>query len=188
MDKRRVVITGVGLVTPLGTGTEKSWKGFTEGRSGIRKISQFDPSPLLCQIAGEVPDFEIDRYIEIKEQKKMDRFIHMGIAASVMAVEDSGIKITEHNAERVGTIVGAGMGGLPAIERYSKILKERGYKKVSPFFIPMTIINLTAGQISIRFGAKGPNSAVATACASGTHAIGDSFKIIKRGDADVMIT
>jgi 3-oxoacyl-[acyl-carrier-protein] synthase II len=118
----------------------------------------------------------------------MDRFIHMGIAASVMAVEDSGIKITEHNAERVGTIVGAGMGGLPAIERYSKILYERGYKKVSPFFIPMTIINLTAGQISIRFGAKGPNSAVATACASGTHAIGDSFQIIKRGDADVMIT
>jgi 3-oxoacyl-[acyl-carrier-protein] synthase II len=188
MDKKRVVVTGVGLVTPLGTGTEKSWNGFTEGRSGIRKISHFDPSSLLCQIAGEVPDFEIDRFIEIKEQKKMDRFIHMGIAASVMAVEDSGIKITEHNAERVGTIVGAGMGGLPAIERYSKILYERGYKKVSPFFIPMTIINLTAGQISIRFGAKGPNSAVATACASGTHAIGDSFQIIKRGDADVMIT
>ncbi len=188
MDKRRVVVTGTGLVTPLGTGTEKSWKGFTEGRSGIRKITHFDSSSLLCQIAGEVPDFEIDRFIEIKEQKKMDRFIQLGLAASVMAVEDSGLQITESNAERIGTIVGAGMGGLPAIERYSKLLDEKGYKKVSPFFIPMTIINLAAGQISIRFGAKGPNSAVATACASGSHAIGDSFKIIKRGDADVMIT
>lgn len=188
MSKRRVVVTGVGMITPLGTGTEQSWNGLLEGRSGIRRITHFDPSEFQCQIAGEVPDFEIDRFIEIKEQKKMDRFIHLGLAAAVIAVEDSGIKVSDNNAERVGVLAGAGMGGLPAIEYYGNVLKEKGAKRVSPFFIPMTIINLLAGQISIRFGAKGPNSAVATACASGTHAIGDSFKIIQRGDADVMIT
>jgi len=184
---RRVAVTGVGMLTPLGTGTEKSWEGLVKGRSGVRRITQFDPVGLPCQIAGEVPDFEIDQFIESKEQKKMDRFIHLGLAAATMAMEDSGLKITENNSHRVGITVGAGIGGLPAIERYSKILNEKGHKKISPFFIPMTIINLISGQISIRFGAKGPNSAVATACASGTHSIGDSFKIIQRRDADVMI-
>jgi 3-oxoacyl-[acyl-carrier-protein] synthase II len=188
MKKRRVVVTGLGLITPLGTGTEKSWQGLIEGRSGIRRITRFDPSWLSCQIAGEIPDFDVDQFIEFKEQKKMDRFIHLGLAASIMAVEDSGLKISSNNSNRVGTIVGAGIGGLPAIEHYGRILYEKGYKRITPFFIPMTIINLAAGQISIYFGAKGPNSAVATACASGTHAIGDSFKIIQRGDADAMIT
>lgn len=188
MPDRRVVITGVGLVTPLGTGTEKSWKGFIEGRSAVRRINSFDPSGLPSQIAAEVLDFEVDRFVEAKEQKKMDRFIHLGLAAATMAVEDAKLEITESNAERVGVIVGTGIGGLPAIEHYSKVLNEKGHKRISPFFIPMTIINLASGQISIRFGAKGPNSAVATACASGTHSIGDAFRLIRSGVADVMIT
>ncbi|RJQ50675.1 MAG: beta-ketoacyl-[acyl-carrier-protein] synthase II [Nitrospiraceae bacterium] len=185
--KRRVVITGVGMITPLGADTEKSWKGLIEGRSGIRRITHFNPDGLPCQIAAEVPDFEIDRFIEIKEQKKMDRFIHFGLAAATMAMEDAGLKVTEDNADRIGVIVGAGIGGLSAIEHYKEILLEKGAKRVSPFFIPMTIINLTSGQISIRFGVKGPNSAVATACATGTHSIGDAFKLIQHGVADAMI-
>jgi len=185
--KRRVVITGVGMVTPLGTGTEKSWKGLLEGRPAVRKITHFDPEGLPCQIAAEIPDFEIDRFIETKEQKKMDRFIHLGLAAATMAMEDSGLKVTESNADRIGVIVGSGIGGLSAIEHYNQVLLEKGPKRVSPFFIPMTIINLAAGQISIRFGAKGPNSAVATACATGTHSIGDAFKLIQNGIADAMI-
>ena len=188
MNKRRVVVTGVGLITPLGTGTEKSWKNLLDGRSGIRKITQFDATHFTCQVAGEVPDFEINQFIEIKEQKKMDRFIHFAFAAAKMAVEDSGLKITKDNADRIGVLVGSGIGGLSAIEHYHTILLEKGPKRISPFFIPMLIINLAAGQISIHFGAKGPNSAVATACASGTHSIGDAFKIIKRGEADAMIS
>lgn len=187
MTRRRVVITGVGMVSPLGTGTEKSWNGLIEGRSGVAGITHFDPAGYPCQIAAEVKDFNIDDYIDIKEQKKMDRFIHFALAASSMAMEDSGLIITADIAEKVGVIVGAGMGGLPAIERYAKILNEKGPKRITPFFIPMTIINLAAGQISIRFGAKGPNSAVVTACASGTHSIGDSFKLIQNNIADVMI-
>lgn len=185
--KRRVVVTGVGLITPLGTGTEKSWKGLLEGRPAIRTISHFNPEGLPCQIAGEIPDFEIDRFIDLKEQKKMDRFIHLGLSAATLAMEDSGFKVSEGNADRVGVIVGAGIGGLSAIEHYNQVLLEKGPKRVSPFFIPMTIINLTSGQISIRFGAKGPNSAVSTACATGTHSIGDAFKLIQHGVADTMI-
>ena len=188
MNKRRVVVTGVGLITPLGTGTEKSWENLLDGRSGIRKITQFDATHFPCQVAGEVPDFEINQFIEIKEQKKMDRFIHFAFAAAKMAVEDSGLKITKDNADRIGVLVGSGIGGLSAIEHYHTVLLEKGPKRISPFFIPMLIINLAAGQISIHFGAKGPNSAVATACASGTHSIGDAFKIIKRGEADAMIS
>lgn len=188
MNKRRVVVTGVGLITPLGTGTKKSWQNLLDGRSGVRKITQFDATHFPCQVAGEVPDFEINQFIEIKEQKKMDRFIHFAFAAAKMAVEDSGLKITKDNADRIGVLVGSGIGGLSAIEHYHTILLEKGPKRISPFFIPMLIINLAAGQISIHFGAKGPNSAVATACASGTHSIGDAFKIIKRGEADAMIS
>lgn len=175
------------MITPLGTGTQKSWEGIIEGRSAIRKTTHFDTEGFPCQISGEVPDFNIDDFIEKKEQKKMDRFIHLGLAAATLAMEDSGLKVTDNNAERIGVIVGAGVGGLSTIERYTKILNERGPKRVTPFFIPMTIINLIAGHVSIRFGAKGPNLAVATACASGTHAIGDSFKLIQRGLADAMI-
>ncbi len=185
--RRKVVVTGVGMISPLGTGTEKTWKGLLDGRSGIRKITQFDSTGFPCQIAGEVQDFEVDRFIEIKEQKKMDRFIHLGIAAAIMAMDDSKLKITNDNAERVGVIVGSGMGGLSSIERYHSVILEKGPKKVTPFFIPMVIINLAAGQIAIRCGVKGPNSAVATACASGTHSIGDAFRIIQRGEVDAMI-
>jgi 3-oxoacyl-[acyl-carrier-protein] synthase II len=187
MDPRRVVITGLGLITPLGIGVEKSWSGLTEGRSGIVRISRFDASAFQTQIAGEVDGFDPEDYIEPKEVKKMDRFIHFGVAAASMALEDSGLKIDEGNAARVGVFVGAGMGGLPAIEHYHKVLLEKGPRRITPFFIPMLIINLAAGQISIKFGAKGPNSAVATACATGSHAIGDAFKVIQRGDADAMI-
>jgi 3-oxoacyl-[acyl-carrier-protein] synthase II len=187
MKQRRVVVTGLGMITPLGTGNEKSWKGLIEGHSAVNKITHFDTEGYPCQIAAEVSDFDIDQFIDTKDQKKMDRFIHLGLGAATLAMEDSGLKVTEQNADRVGVIVGAGVGGLPAIERYEKILLEKGPKRVSPFFIPMTIINLTAGHISIRFGAKGPNSAVATACASGTHAIGDACKLIQYGSADAMI-
>lgn len=187
MARKRIVITGIGMVSPTGTGTEKSWEGLIQGRSAIRRITHFDPEGFPCQIAAEVNDFEVENFIDTKEQKKMDRFIHLGIAAASMAMENSGLKMTGDNADRVGVIVGSGIGGLPAIEKYNQILLEKGHKRVSPFFIPMTIINLVSGQISIRYGAKGPNSAVATACATGTHSIGDAFKLIQEGVADAMI-
>ncbi|NCO83701.1 MAG: beta-ketoacyl-[acyl-carrier-protein] synthase II [Nitrospirae bacterium CG_4_10_14_3_um_filter_44_29] len=187
MEKRRVVVTGVGLVTPLGIGAEESWKGLIEGRSGIRKLTRFDASAFATQIAGEVEGFNPEDYIEPKEVKKMDRFIHLAIAASDMAVKDSGLKITDSNAESVGVTIGSGMGGLPAIEHYHSVLLEKGPRRITPFFIPMLIINLAGGHVSMKHGAKGPNSAVATACATGSHSIGDAFKIIQRGDADAMI-
>ncbi len=187
MTKRRVVVTGLGLITPLGIGVEKSWNGLVQGKSGIRKITQFDASAFHTRIAGEVEGFNPEDYMEPKEVKKMDRFIHFGLAAATMAMEDSRLKINDGNAARAGVFVGAGLGGLPAIERYHKVLLEKGPKRITPFFVPMLIINLAAGQISIKYGAKGPNSAVATACATGSHSIGDAFKVIQRDDADVMI-
>jgi 3-oxoacyl-[acyl-carrier-protein] synthase II len=187
MDNRRVVVTGIGLVTPLGIGVQPAWENLVQGKSGIRKITQFDASAFQTQIAGEVEGFNPEDYIEPKEVKKMDRFIHFALAATKMAMDDSGFKIDDSNAERVGVIVGSGMGGLPAIEHYHSVLLQKGPKRITPFFIPMLIINLASGQISIKYGAKGPNSAVVTACATGTHAIGDAFRIIQRGDADAMI-
>ncbi|MEO5359606.1 MAG: beta-ketoacyl-ACP synthase II [Nitrospirota bacterium] len=187
MEKKRVVITGLGMITPLGIGVEKSWNAAIAGVSGIGRITRYNDPNLPVQIAGEVKDFVPEDYIHPKEVKKMDRFIHFAMAASEMALNDSGLKITEENAERVGVLIGSGIGGLPAIEHYHKAYLEGGHRKVSPFFIPMLIINLAAGNVSLRYGAKGPNSAVATACASGNHAIGDAYKIIKRGEADAMI-
>lgn len=187
MEKKKVVVTGVGIITPLGIGIEATWKGLIEGRSGISRITHFDPSNFATQIAGEVKGFNPEDYIEAKEIKKMDRFIHFAIAASDMAVKDSGLNMSEENPERIGVIIGSGIGGLPAIEHYHSVLIEKGPRRITPFFIPMLIINLASGQVSIRLGAKGPNSAVATACATGSHAIGDAYKIIQRGDADVMI-
>ncbi len=187
MEKRRVVVTGLGLVTPLGIGVEKSWEGLVQGRSGIRRITHFDSSQHATQIAGEVEGFNPEDYIEPKEIKKMDRFIHLGVAAATMAMDDAQLKIDESNAARVGVYVGAGMGGLTTIEHYHKVLLEKGPRRITPFFIPMLIINLAAGQISIRFGAKGPNVAPTTACATGSHAIGDALRVIERGDADAMI-
>jgi 3-oxoacyl-[acyl-carrier-protein] synthase II len=184
---RRVVVTGLGIISPLGTGIEKSWGGLIEGRSGIGDITRFDASGFSVRIAGEVSDFSAADYIERKEIKKMDLFIQYAVAAAKMAVEDAGLAITEKNAERVGVYIGSGIGGLPAIEKWHDVLKEKGPDRVTPFFIPMVIINLASGQASIVLGAKGPNSSAVTACATGNNCIGDAFKIIERGDADVMV-
>ncbi len=183
---RRVVVTGVGVVSALGTGVEKNWAAITSGQSGIDKITRFDASDLATQIAGEVKDFVAEDFIDKKEVKKMDLFIQYGLAAAEMAFKDSGLEITDENAERVGVLVGSGLGGLPAIEEYHQVLLERGYKRISPFFIPMLIINLAPGQISMKYGAKGPNLSSVSACATGTHSIGDAYHMIARGDADAM--
>jgi 3-oxoacyl-[acyl-carrier-protein] synthase II len=185
---RRVVVTGVGVISALGTGVEKNWTALMQGKSGIDRITRFDASELPTQIAGEVKDFNPEEFIDKKEVKKMDLFIQYGLAAAELAMADSGLVVSEENAERVGVLVGAGLGGLPAIERYHSAMLEGGYKKVSPFFIPMLIINLAPGYISMRFGAKGPNLSSVSACATGTHSIGDAFRMIQRGDADAMIT
>ncbi|MBI3398101.1 MAG: beta-ketoacyl-ACP synthase II [Deltaproteobacteria bacterium] len=185
--KRRVVVTGMGIISPMGTGIEKNWKGIVEGKSGIRRITRFDVSNFPVQIAGEVPDFNPEEFIEKKEIKKMDTFIHYAVAASIMAAKDAGLEITSENAERVGVYIGSGIGGLPAIEHWHNVLKEKGPDRITPFFIPMVIINLASGQVSIQLGAKGPNSSAVTACATGNNSIGDAFKIIERGEADVMI-
>jgi len=186
---KRVVVTGVGLVTPLGTGTEKSWNNLIAGQSGIARISHFDAEAtgMACTIAGEVKDFDVEAFINKKDARKMDTFIHYGIAAASMALEQSGLEITEENAERVGVVIGSGIGGMPAIERTMRAYEQGGARKISPFFIPMTIINMVSGWVSMNTGAKGPNTATVTACATGTHAIGDAFAIIARGDADAMI-
>jgi 3-oxoacyl-[acyl-carrier-protein] synthase II len=184
---RRVVVTGVGVVSALGTGTEKNWTALMQGKSGIDLITRFDASEFPTKIAGEVKDFNPEDFIDKKEIKKMDLFIQFSLAAAELAMKDSGLQITDENAERVGVLVGAGLGGLPAIERYHQAMTEGGYKKISPFFIPMLIINLAPGQISIKYGAKGPNVSSVSACATGTHSIGDAFRMIQRGDADAMI-
>jgi 3-oxoacyl-[acyl-carrier-protein] synthase II len=185
--KRRVGITGLGLVTPLGIGVEKTWQALCAGQSGVGRITRFDVGDYPVQIAAEVKDFDPAAYIEKKEVKKMDTFIHYAVAASLMSMEDSGYKVSPDNADRVGVYVGSGIGGLQAIEEWHKVLLDKGPRRVTPFFIPMTIINLASGQIAIRIGARGPNSCAVTACATGNNCIGDAFRIIQRGDADAMI-
>ena len=175
------------MLSPLGIGTDQSWRAIREGRNGISRIEQFDTTGFNCRIAGEVKDFDPAQFIERKEIKKMGRFIQFGIAASEFALAQSGLKIDSQNAERVGVVIGSGIGGFEVIEREHRTLLEKGPSRISPFFIPATIINLAAGCVSIRTGAKGPNSATATACTTSAHSIGDSFKIIQRNDADVMI-
>jgi len=184
---RRVVVTGIGVVSPLGTGNRKNWDALLAGVSGIDRLTRFDASDFPVQIAGEVKDFNPEDFIEKKEIKKMDLFIQYALAAAQFAMEDSGLQITEENAERVGVLVGAGLGGLPTIEKYHTALLDGGYKKISPFFIPMLITNLAPGHISIKFGAKGPNVSSVSACATGTHSIADAYQMIRRGDADDMI-
>jgi 3-oxoacyl-[acyl-carrier-protein] synthase II len=184
---RRVVITGVGAVSPLGTGNAKNWDALIAGKSGLGFITRFDTEDFPIKIAGEVRDFNAEEFIDKKEVKKMDLFIQYAMAAAHFAMEDSGLQVTEENAERVGVLVGAGLGGLTTIEKYHSALQEGGYKKISPFFIPMLIINLAPGHISIKYGAKGPNVSSVSACATGTHSIGDAFHMIARGDADAMI-
>ncbi len=186
---KRVVVTGVGLVTPLGTGTDKTWNNLISGKSGIARISHFDAEAagMACTIAGEVNDFDVNAFINKKDARKMDRFIHFGVAAADLALKQSGLEITDENAKRVGVVIGSGIGGMPAIERTMRAYEKGGPRKISPFFIPMTIINMVSGWVSMLTGAKGPNTATVTACATGTHAIGDAFEIIARGDADAMI-
>ena len=184
---RRVVVTGLGLICGVGNSTEEVWKALLAGKSGVARISGFDPSNFACQIAAEVKNFDPLNYIEKKELKKMGRFIHLAIAATDEAVKMSGLKITPENAEHVGVHIGSGIGGFDIIEREHAALMEGGPRKISPFFIPAAIINLAAGQVSMRYGAKGPNEATATACTTSAHSVGDSFRIIQHNDADVMI-
>src|SRR5260370_4193605 len=186
MTKRRVVITGIGLISPLGIGNDATWQGLLEGKSGIGCITKFDPTNFACKIAGEVKGFNPEDWIEKKEVKKSDTFIHYAIAAAQMAVDDSGIDTRKEDADRFGVIIGSGIGGLPRIEEMHKKMLERGPSRISPFFIPGLIVNLASGHISIRFNCRGPSSAPATACATGAHAIGDAFKIIQRDEADLM--
>jgi len=184
---RRVVVTGIGLICAVGNKTEEVWQNLLAGKSGIRRITHFDTSAYACQIAAEVRDFDPFKFIEKKEVKKMARFIHFAIAASDEALAMSRLKITPENAEMVGVHIGSGIGGFDVIEREHTNLMEGGPRKISPFFIPAAIINLAAGQVSMRYGAKGPNEATATACTTSAHSVGDSFRIIQHGDADVMI-
>jgi 3-oxoacyl-[acyl-carrier-protein] synthase II len=184
---RRVVVTGIGLVSPLGTGLETNWKSVVEGRGGIGPITKFDTTGYTSRIAGEVKGFDPLDYTDAKEARKMDPFIQYAVGASELAVVDSGISREQLEGPRTGVYVGSGIGGIGLIEQTHKVLMEKGPGRVSPFFLISTIINEASGQISIRFRAKGPNSATATACSTGTHAIGDSFLIIRRGDADIMI-
>lgn len=185
--RRRVAVTGVGLVSPLGVGTEPTWDGLMAGKVGIGPITRFDASEYPCRIAGEVPGFDPLDYVDRKEVKKSDTFIHYGIAASDFAVRDSGLAFEADEAERVGVIIGSGIGGLPLIESMHKLLLERGPGRVSPFFIPGLIVNMAAGQVSIRYGAKGPNESPCTACTTGLHAVGDAYRKIQHDYADVMI-
>jgi 3-oxoacyl-[acyl-carrier-protein] synthase II len=184
---RRVVVTGIGLVSSLGIGTAETWEGLLAGRSGIGRITKFDAKDFATQIAGEVRGFDPLKFVEKKDVKKMDIFIQYAIAAAQFAMDDSGMKIDPSTAPRVGVSIGSGIGGFTTIEREHKALLEGGPRKISPFFIPSAIINLAAGQVSIRFGAKGPNSATCTACSASAHAIGDAYEVIRRGAADAMI-
>jgi 3-oxoacyl-[acyl-carrier-protein] synthase II len=177
----------MGIVSPLGIGLEENWAAICQGKSGIGPITKFDTTEYPCKIAGEVKNFDPGLYIDKKDQKKMDIFIQFSLAAGTMAIKQSGLIIDDTTADRVGVLVGSGLGGLQTIEKYHSMLLESGPKKVSPFFVPMLIVNLAPGQISIYFGCRGPNSSVVTACATGNHSIGEAFRIIQRGDADAMI-
>ncbi len=187
IPQRRVVVTGVGMLAPVGTGTEAVWEAIKEGKCGIGRIQSFDASAFNCQIAGEILDFDPLQFVDKKELKKVGRFIQFALAAAEFAMKSANLQITPEIAENAGVYIGSGIGAFEIIEREHKNLLEKGPGRISPFFIPATIVNLAAGHVSIRFGAKGPNSATATACTSGAHAIGDSFRIIQRGDADIMI-
>jgi 3-oxoacyl-[acyl-carrier-protein] synthase II len=187
MSRRRVVVTGLGLVSPVGIGVEPSWQSLVAGRSGIGPITQFDASTYPTRIAGEVKNFEPGDFMDKKEARRNDRFIQLGLAAADMAVKDSGLDLDKEDPEQIGCIVGAGMGGLGTIEENRTLLTDRGLKRLSPFFIPSLIINLAPGQISLRYGFKGPNFSTVSACATGNHSIGDALLYIERGLADVMV-
>ncbi len=187
MQNKRIVVTGIGVVSPVGVGKADYWNSLIAGVSGIGRITHFDPTDFDVQIAAEVKGFDVTKWIDRKESRRMDRFVQFGVAAALDAIEDAGLKITSTNAERVGVLVGSGIGGLRTLEDQCRVLVESGPSKISPFLIPMMIADMASGHISIITGAKGPNSTVVTACATGAHALGDSLEIIRRGAADVMI-
>lgn len=187
MEDRRVVITGMGPVTPIGTGTDVFWKALLSGVSGVGPITRFDLTDYTTRIAAEIKDFDAEQYMERKEAKRMDRFVQYAVAAGKIALDDSGLEINESNADRVGVLVGSGIGGTGTWEDQHTTLMEKGPRRVSPFFVPMLITDMASGMISILTGAQGPNLSIVTACATGTHCIGDAMHIIKRGDADVML-
>lgn len=187
MARRRVVVTGLGAITPVGVGVAETWQNIVAGKSGIGRITRFDPSAFACQVAGEVKGFDVTQHLPPKDARRMDRFVHFGLVAGMEAFKDSGIQVTEQNAERIGVCISSGIGGLPMIEETHNDYLAGGPRKISPFFIPGTIINMISGNLSIMYGLKGPNFSVVTACTTGTHSIGESFRIIEYGDADVMI-
>jgi len=187
LAKRRVVITGLGIVSPVGVGVAQAWQNIVAGKSGIGRITHFDPSLFACQIAGEVKNFDVTQFLPAKDARRMDRFIHFGMVAGMEAFKDSGIEVNEQNAERIGVNIGSGIGGLPMIEDTHNDYLAGGPRKISPFFIPGSIINMISGNLSIMFGLKGPNLAMVSACTTGTHCIGESARIIEYGDADVMV-
>jgi 3-oxoacyl-[acyl-carrier-protein] synthase II len=187
LARRRVVVTGLGAITPVGMGVAETWQNIVAGKSGIGRITRFDPSAFACQVAGEVNGFDVNQYLPPKDARRMDRFVHFGLVAGMEAFKDSGLVVTEQNAERIGVCISSGIGGLPMIEETHNDFLAGGPRKISPFFIPGTIINMISGNLSIMYGLKGPNFSVVTACTTGTHSIGESFRIIEYGDADVMI-
>lgn len=187
MTKRRVVITGLGVVSPVGIGVNEAWKNLVAGQSGITRITKFDPCNFASQVAGEVKNFNVEDFLPAKDARRMDTFIQYGLVAGIEAFKDSGLEVTEQNAERIGVAIGSGIGGLGLIESTNDTYDEGGPRKVSPFFIPGTIINMISGNLSIMFGLKGPNVAIVTACTTGTHCIGDAARMIEYGDADVMV-
>ncbi|MEJ1958353.1 MAG: beta-ketoacyl-ACP synthase II [Nitrosomonadales bacterium] len=187
MSKRRVVITGLGAISPVGIGVPTVWKNIVAGKSGITKITRFDAGAMASQIAGEVKDFDVTQFLSAKDARRMDRFIHFGLVAGIEAFKDSGLEVTEQNAEHIGVNIGSGIGGLPMIEDTHNDYLASGPRKISPFFIPGTIINMISGNLSVMYGLKGPNLAMVSACTTGTHCIGESARIIEYGDADVMI-
>ena len=187
MSKRRVVITGMGMVSPVGLSVNESWDNILAGKSGIAPITHFDTTGFATTFGGSVKGFDVTDYLKPKDAKKMDPFIHYGIAASMEAIKDSGLEVTEENAERIGVAIGSGIGGLPGIEKGNEAYLKGGPRKISPFFVPSNIINMISGHVSIMYGLKGPNIAMVTACATGTHSIGDASRLIEYGDADVMV-
>jgi 3-oxoacyl-[acyl-carrier-protein] synthase II len=187
LAKRRVVITGLGIVSPVGTGVTQAWQNIVDGKSGITRITRFDVSLFSSKIAGEVQGFDVDKFLSAKDARRMDVFIHYGLAAGMEAIKDAGIEVTEQNAERIGVNIGSGIGGLPMIENSHNDYLAAGPRKISPFFIPGTIINMISGNLSIMYGFKGPNLSMVTACSTATHCIGESARLIEYGDADIMI-
>ncbi|MFQ5484661.1 MAG: beta-ketoacyl synthase N-terminal-like domain-containing protein, partial [Desulfobacterales bacterium] len=188
MSERRVVISGIGLITPLGIGADETWRALCAGKSGIGEITRFDASDFQTKIAGEVKDFHPEDFLNQKDARRTTTFIAYAVAATRMALQDSGLVIDQSNADRVGVFTGCGLGGLASLEETNRILETKGPSRVSPFFIPMMIGNMAAGMISIQVGARGPNACMATACAAGSHSIGDAFKLVQQGRADAMIS